>query len=75
MALELGDFDLLGRMSKGDLIAIEGKYHLKCLISLRNRYKSFCAKRSRKSNDGEDDAKLDESVAFVELVRYIDICT
>lgn len=74
MALELGNFELLGRMSEGDLIAIEAKYHLKCLISLRNQYRSFCAQRIRDSNDGLDDAKLDESVAFVELVKYIDQC-
>ena len=43
MALELGNFELLGRMSEGDLIAIDAKYHLKCLISLRNQYRSFCA--------------------------------
>lgn len=36
MALEHGDFELLERMSEGDLIATEAKYHLKCLILLRN---------------------------------------
>ena len=73
-ALKLGDFELLGRMSEGDLIATEAKNHLKCLISLRNQYRSFCAQKMQDSDDGLDDVKLDESVAFVELVKYIDHC-
>lgn len=68
MALELGDFELLGRMSEGDFIAIEAKYQLKCLISLRNQYWSFCAQKTRDLSVGLDDVKLDESVAFVEQV-------
>ena len=69
MALELEDFELLGRMSEGDLIAIEAKYHLKCLIYLKNRYRSFCAQKAQNSSDGSVDEKMDESMAFVELVE------
>jgi len=46
MALALEDFELLGRLSEGGLIAMEAKYHLKCLTSLRNRYRSFCAQKT-----------------------------
>ena len=74
MALELEDFDLLGRMSEGDLIAIEAKYHLKCLISLKNRYRSLCSQKAQNSSDRVDDEKMDESMAFVELVEYIEGC-
>ncbi|XP_050705405.1 glutamate receptor U1-like [Eriocheir sinensis] len=38
MVTELQDTELLSRMASGDLIAIEAKYHLKCLTSLRNSY-------------------------------------
>ena len=74
MALELEDFELLGRMSEGDLIAIEAKYHLKCLISLKNRYRSLCAQKAQTSSGGGVDEKMDESIAFVELVEYIEGC-
>ena len=74
MALELGNFELLGRMSEGNLIAIDAKYHLKCLISLRNQYRSLCAQKMLDANDELDNAKLDKSVAFVELIEYIDQC-
>jgi len=74
MALALEDFELLGRMSEGDLIAIEAKYHLKCLISLGNCYRSFCAQKTQDSNDRAEDETMDDSVAFVELVEYIEGC-
>ncbi len=32
---------LLAWIEGGDLIAREVKYHLKCLVNLRNRYRSF----------------------------------
>ncbi len=74
MALELKDFELLGRISEGDLIAIEAKYHLKCMITLRNRYRSLCSRKAKESGDGADDERMDESVAFVELVEFIEGC-
>jgi hypothetical protein len=38
MVTELQDSELLSRISAGDLIAIEAKYHRKCFVSLRNRH-------------------------------------
>ncbi len=37
---DLQDNQLLAQIGSGDLIAKETKYHLKCLTSLRNRYRS-----------------------------------
>ncbi len=40
MVTELQDTSLLARIvDVGDLIAREAKYHLKCLMNLRNRYR------------------------------------
>ena len=41
MIKALQDTHLLARIDGGDLIAKEAKYHLKCLVSLRNRYRSY----------------------------------
>ena len=41
---ELNDSRLLVRIVGGDLIAIRAKYHLKCLIELKNRYRSHIRK-------------------------------
>ena len=39
-ALCVGDTKLLAKLSEGDVIAIEMKYHLKCLVSLYNKAKA-----------------------------------
>ena len=66
---ELNDSRLLVRKIGGDLIAIGAKYHLKCLIELKNRYRSHV----RKSN--KDKQNIDKNVCnsrvFVELASYV----
>jgi len=44
-ALQLQDQNLLAKLSTGDLIALEAKYHIQCLVSLYNR-----ARQSRGSD-------------------------
>ena len=44
MATELNDAQRLARIVGGDLIAMEVKYHLKCMVNLRNRYRSLVRK-------------------------------
>ena len=39
-ALELENADLLAKLASGDLIALEVKYHSKCLAALYNRARS-----------------------------------
>ena len=41
MTLELQDSQLMSRISGGDIIAIEAKYHINCLVSYKNRYRSM----------------------------------
>ena len=38
MATGLQDVEIISRISGGDMIAIEAKYHLSCLTKLRNRH-------------------------------------
>ncbi len=45
MITELQDTQLLARIEGGDLIAKDAKYNLKCLVNLRNLYRS-CIQRS-----------------------------
>ena len=73
IAAELQDFQLLAKISGGDLIAIEAKYHMKCLTILRNSHRSL--KRRNKNTEvleAEEDDKINESRAFVELVHYME---
>ena len=50
MVTELQDTLLLAKIiDVGDLIAREAKYHLKCLVYLRNRYRSHMRKFSQQT--------------------------
>ena len=71
MVTELQDTALLARIVGGDLIAIEAKYHLKCLVNLKNRYRS-CSRKAVLESEKEGEKKLNESRAFVELSNYIE---
>ena len=70
MITELQDTILLSRIDGGDLIAKETKYHLKCLVNLRNRFRSHTRRLSQQHQN--IDEKLHESRTFVELTNYIE---
>ena len=70
MATDLEDTALLTRIDGGDLTALEAKYHLSCLTTLRNRHHSFLRQSESFSNDGEE-GRI-EARAFVELVTHVE---
>ncbi len=49
LAMEMCDGQVLAKLSTGDMVAIEAKYHHSCLIAFYNRHSSMCA-----STDSED---------------------
>lgn len=49
----------------------EAKYHLKCLTDLPNRYRRHTLRKQQESCE-EDEEKIKESKAFIELVQYIE---
>ena len=69
MARDLQETDLLTRLEGGDLIAKEAKYHLVCLVGLRNRHRS-------QSRHGSHDINIEEKKiqarAFIELITHIE---
>ena len=71
MITEINDAMLMPKISGVDLIAAEAKYHLKCLTDLRNWYRSQLTKK-RQESCKEEDEKIMESQAFIELVDYIE---
>ena len=64
----MGVTKLLAKLSAGDVVAIEMKYHLKCLTSLYNRAKAV---ESQETLKGQQDNMI-HSVAFAELVVYVE---
>ena len=51
-------------------MAAEAKYHLKCLTDLQNCYRRHTSRKRQESCE-EDEEKIKESQAFIELVEYI----
>ena len=72
MATDLQDVEIMARISGGDLIAIEAKYHLSFLTKLRNRHRSFQRKLKHQTmKKGDNVAKYH---AFEELLQFIEDC-
>ncbi|KAG1666280.1 putative aldolase class 2 protein [Nymphon striatum] len=69
-ATELNDTALLARISGGDLVAIEAKYHYDCLSLYKNRHRS--AQRASHSYAATNESRLQEARAFAEFVSYIE---
>ena len=65
-ALQLEDTALLAKLSSGDMIATEAKYHSRCLVALRNRARSIS------SVCVDDQFAHLHGIAFAELVTYIE---
>ena len=64
--MELEDSDLLPKLVSGDLIALETKYHRKCLAAMYNRA------RSCKSASAESDHSHLHGIAFADLVPFME---
>ena len=65
----LQDEKLIAKLSAGDLVAQEAKYHLNCLNAVYNRERAFFRQqREKEQNEQERHAY---SRAFAELISYI----
>ncbi len=67
-AMELGDTDLLAKLAPGDMVALEAKYHTKCLTNL---YNTARAGADSASVDTGVNARLN-GIAFAELVMFME---
>ena len=67
-AVLLEDTELLAKLSTADMVALEAKYHAKCLVSLYNRARKAIAEGQRGINETE----ALSGIAFAELVMYIE---
>lgn len=74
MATEMEDMDLMMKLSEGDLVAIEAKYHFNCLSRYRNHYRSHLRARSDLSSSLHSMDKKAKARAFAELVSHIESC-
>ena len=63
-ALQLEDRKLLAKLSAGDMIALEAKYHRNCLTTLYNK--------ARQATEKEENYSHLHGIAFAELVAYME---
>ena len=71
MATDLQDTTLMAKLSGGDVIAIEAKYHYNCLSAYKNQHRSYL--RSQQPCDtNKTEEKLLQARALAELVCYIE---
>ncbi len=71
MATELQDSLLLARISGGDLITIEAKYHLNCLSTFKNKYRSAQRSQNNLTIINQED-ELIQAQVFADLISYIE---
>lgn len=67
----VNDNRLIGKLASGDMVAIEAKYHAKCLVGLYNQARKL--RLSLNSENASSYKPIDiEELAFSELVALID---
>ena len=64
----IGDMQLLGRLSSGDMIAQDAKYHTNCLLRLYNRVRA--CKTDAKNEECKDATA--SGIVFAELVMFLE---
>ena len=67
--MHLKDGNLIAKLSAGDMVAIEAKYHAKCLVALYNRASTLQLPSTKNNIFPAPD--LDE-LAFAKLIAHID---
>ena len=72
IATELQDTEseLLARISGGDLVAIEAKYHFNCLSAYKSKYRSV--QRAKSDNNLSNEVNIIQALVFVELLSHIE---
>ncbi len=71
MATDLQDALLLARISGGDLVAIEGKYHYKCLSDYKNRHRSHMRASYDCSSKGDDRHLLGRALSLFVTLKVV----
>ena len=66
-AAQVGDNELLARLSMGDMVALEAKYHSKCLLALYYRAKTTVDAEPKTDHEG-----VMSRIVLAELVLYIE---
>ena len=67
IAAKFGTSNLLVKLSEGDMVATEAKYHLRCLTELYNQYRDF----KRKTQLNNEESNFIEGICFTTIIWFI----
>ena len=70
-ALQIQDQKLLAKLSSGDLIAQEAKYHPACLVDL---YRKAQSQNKEKCGTELSEENIRQGIVFAELIEFIEEC-
>ena len=70
IAEKMQDRVMMVRFGDGDLVASEAKYHLRCAVDYRNKYRKFLFSTTKQNTY---DAQLNSQRAFYELIDSIKV--
>ena len=71
-AKTLQDTAFLAKLSAGNLVALEAKYHAKCLVALYNKAKR--AQSANKASDSSRHERICHAIALADIVSYTEDC-
>ena len=67
MALQMQDSQLIAKLAAGDMVAIEAKYHSRCMLAYKRKYTAYVKSCSETETSTNDDSAT-EARTFAELI-------
>lgn len=71
MAIQMQDSQLIAKLAAGDMVAIEAKYHSKCMLAFKRKYTAHVRSCSGTESFTNDDSAA-EARTFAELISFME---
>jgi len=72
MAIEMQDTKLTAKLTAGDMVATEAKYHSKCILAFKQKHTTYVSSCSEMEAISNSDNVL-EARAFAELISFMEV--
>lgn len=71
MGVQMQESQLIAKLAAGDMVAIEAKYHSKCMLAYKRKYMAYATSCSGPETSTKDDSAA-EARAFAELISFME---
>ena len=65
----MGDNEVLAKLSQGDMVATDAKYHLRCLVEYKNRYRFKSSDKILKGSSSLIEGIFSLSYSFSQYIQ------